>query len=159
MLGKVSVIQSDKKAVFIKFENPCKFKMGETVNVSNQKRKRTLKQNAFYWVFLTWLIHPYGGDLQSQGHFSVDALHEDIKAWITMTHKHDFDIRKRFSTAELDQKQFRKFFDLVNQELMVDILGVDTSGFWKEYEKYSRWVEYNSEDFQAYMDEQQAMPF
>ena len=153
MLGQVRAVQDDKKAVFVEFEEPCRFKMGDTVNVSDQKKKRTLKQNALYWVFLTWCIHPFGGDLQSQGHFSVDALHENIKEWFTATHRRQFNINGKFSTTSLNKKQFKEFFDLVNLELMVDILGVDTSGFWDEYEKYYEWIEYNPEDFQAYMDE------
>lgn len=156
MLGKVSAIQDDSKAVFIQFDQKCKFKLNEPVNVSNQRFKRTLKQNSFYWAYLTWCIHPFGGDLQSQGHFSVDAFHEDVKAWIEASHSHDFPIDKKFSTAGLDKKDFARFFDLVNAELMVEILGVDTSPFFIEYEKYRRWAEYNEPDFRRFMDEKVA---
>jgi hypothetical protein len=133
--------------------------MGETVNVTKKRKARTLKQNALYWCFLSWCIHPFGGDLQSSGHFSIDALHEDIKAWFKATHRHDFNINGRFSTADLNKKKFKEFFDLVNLELMIDILGVDTSGFWKEYEKYGTWTNYNDEDFRTFMDEKQVIPF
>jgi hypothetical protein len=40
---------------------------------------------------------------------------------------------------------------------MVEFFGVDTSAFWREYEKYNTWIDYNSEEFTDYMDEQ--LPF
>lgn len=154
MLGKITVVQEDRKAVFVELEQPGRFKIGDTVNVSKKKQNRTLKQNSMYWAFLTWCIHPAGGDLQSQGHFSKDALHENIKAWIKVEHKHDFNVEEEFTTTELDKKQFGEFFDIINHELMVEKLGLDTSGFWAEYEKYTRWVDFNNDDFRSFMDEQ-----
>ncbi|HBR28402.1 MAG TPA: hypothetical protein DD789_03070, partial [Firmicutes bacterium] len=136
MLGQIKVVQSDGKAVFIEFDKPVQFKMNQIVNVTGRKKVRTLRQNAMYWAFLTWCINPFGGDLQSQGHFSVDALHENIKEWIMASHGHDFLISKKFSTTELNPKQFQKYFDIVNHELLVDILEVDTSGFWQEYKAF-----------------------
>jgi hypothetical protein len=153
MLGKVTVIQEDKKAVFIEFDEPAKFKMGDLVNVAGKRKTRTLAQNAFYWCFLSWCIHSRGGDLQNQGHFSTDALHEDVKAWFKATHAYDFNIDKRFTTTELNTKEFTDFFEIVNKELMIEFFGIDTSMFWVEYEKYSKWTEYNSDDFKAFMNE------
>jgi len=153
LLGQIKAVQDDRKAVFIEFRSPVKYQMNQIVNVSDQKQVRTLKQNAIYWAFLTWCINPYGGDLQSQGHFSIDALHENIKGWIIVTHNKDFNVQGRFTTTELDKKQFNKFFDLVNLELMVEILGVDTSGFWEEYDRFREWAEYNEPDFGAFMAE------
>ncbi len=153
MVGKVTALQDDAKAVFIQFDEKCKFKLNEPVNVSSKRFKRTLKQNSFYWSYLTWCLHPLGGDLESQGHFSVDAFHENVKAWIEAKHSHDFPMDKNFSTAGLDKKDFVRFFDLVNAELMIEKLGVDTSPFFKDYEKYSHWGEYNDPDFRRFMDE------
>lgn len=154
MLGQIRVVQDDRKAVFIEFDHPVKFKMNQIVNVSDKKKARSLKQNSMYWAFITWCINPFGGDLQSQGHFSSDALHENIKEWIMASHSHDFPIDQKFTTTELNRKQFTEFFDLVNQELMVDILGVDTSGFWAEYERFKEWAQYNEPDFKTFMEEQ-----
>ena len=154
MLGQVKAVQKDKKAVFIVFDRPARFKMNQVVNVSDRKQVRTLKQNAMYWAFLSWCISPFGGDLQSLGHFSVDALHENIKEWLMATHKRDFNIDGKFTTTELDKKQFAEFFNLVNQELMVDILEIDTSGFWVEYERFKEWAQYNEPDFRTFMDGQ-----
>jgi hypothetical protein len=157
MLGKISVVQDDKKAVFVELFAPGKFRIGEIVNISKKKKTRSLKQNNFYWCFLSWCIHPAGGNLQEQGHFSVEGLHEDVKAWFKDKHGKDFGIEGKFSTTALDKDKFKQFFDIVNQELMVEFFGVDTSAFWREYEKYGTWIDYNSEDFKDYMDEQ--LPF
>ena len=157
MLGKISVIQDDRKAVFIELFAPAKYRVGEIVSITKKKKARTRKQNNFYWCFLAWCIHPAGGNLQEQGHFSAEGLHEDVKAWFKDRHGKDFGIEGKFSTTTLDKDKFKQFFDRVNQELMVEFFDVDTSVFWREYEKYGTWVDYNSEDFGAYMDEQ--LPF
>ena len=159
MLGQIRVVQDDQKAVFIEFDRPCNFKMSQVVNVSGRKQVRTLKQNAMYWAFLSWCINPFGGDLQSSGHFSVDALHENIKEWIVATHRHQFNIDSKFTTTELDKKQFAEFFDIVNLELMVEILERDTSEFWVEYDRFKEWAEYNEPDFRAYMEEHYTKQF
>lgn len=154
MLGRITVIQEDHKAIFVKLERSADFKINEVVNITKAKKKRTLKQNALYWCFLTWCIHPKGGDMRSQGWFSVDGLHTNIKAWIEENHAHDFPMDRHFTTTELTVEEFHSFFELVNQELFVEFLGIDTSGFWRDHEQYSQWVDYNSADFKAYMDEQ-----
>jgi hypothetical protein len=136
MLGVIKAIQDDKKAVFVELNKPADFHMGEEVNVSKPKRIRSLKQNAIYWTFLSWLINPKGGDLKSQGHYSTDSLHENIKAWLKETHPQQFEIDYKFSTTELTRKEFGEFLDIVNQELFVEFLGVDTSGFWAAYDQY-----------------------
>ena len=157
MLGKI--IETGQDTIYIKLDDKSNFKLGEEVNVSRNKKKRTLKQNALYWAYLTWVIHPHGGDLESQGHFSVDALHENVKAWIEAKHSHDFPIDRKFSTAGLDKIEFGRFFDLVNAELMIEKLELDTSPFFADYEKYGRWIEYNDDpDFRQFMDEKIPKP-
>jgi hypothetical protein len=154
MLGKIQAIQQDHKAVFIELETTASFKMGEIVNVSKAKKRRTLNQNSMYWAYLTWIIHKNGGGLCDKGHFSTDALHQDIKAWIKDTHEHDFTFDKRFTTTELTTKEFSSFFELVNQELFVDILGVDTSGFWRDQQRFEIYRKYGCDNFKDYLDEQ-----
>lgn len=159
MLGKI--VETGQDTIYIKLDGKSKFKLGETVNVSPKKTTRTLKQNAYYWCFLTWCIHPAGADLQSQGHFSADGLHADIKAWIKDNHGHDFPIDKHFTTTELTKEEFHRFFELVNQELMIEFFGVDTTPFFVSYEKWGRWFEYgNNKEFRDFMNEQvPAVPF
>lgn len=158
MLGKVTVVQDDGKTVFVELFAPAKFRAGEVVNVTKKRKARTLKQNRMYWAYLTWCIHPNGGNLQELGHWSKDALHENIKAWMVENHKEDFNIDGKFSTAELGRKAFSQFFEILNQELMIEYFERDTSGFWREYEKYGAWAA-DDQDFQAWLDETQDVPF
>jgi hypothetical protein len=68
-------------------------------------------------------------------------------------HPHQFKVDKKFTTTDLTKQEFGDFLELINQDFLVEILHVDTSGFWEEYEKYSKWGEYNNEDFKRFMDE------
>ena len=151
MLGKI--IETGQDTVYIKLSEKSNFKLGEEVVVNKPKKIRTLKQNATYWLYLSWCICPYGGCLQSLGHFSAEALHNDIKEWIKATHEHDFKMDKRFTTTELTRKEFTQFWEFVNQELMVEILGVDTSPFWKDLDKFTVWQESNPGGMDEYLAE------
>jgi hypothetical protein len=139
MLGKVTVIQSDNKAAFIEFQEPVKFKLNQLVEVKEHRKKRSLNQNALYWSWLTWCISPEGGDLIDQGFFSPDALHESIKAWIADKYPHQFTIKaiNKFTTTELNTKEFNEYLGIVDRELMVNFFGIDTSQFWGEAEDKS----------------------
>ncbi len=157
MDGKIICADDNHREFTVILEQPASFKLNQEVTVNPVKKIRSLKQNSFYWVFLEWLINPFGGDLQSQGHFSIEGLHEDIKAWIKATHEHDFKMDKRFTTTELTRQEFKKFFDIVSQELMIDILGVDTSGFWQDYQRFENWQVTNPGGMSEYLRER--MPF
>jgi hypothetical protein len=152
MLGKV--IETGQDTIYIKLESNSNFKLNEVVNVSKKKKIRTLKQNAYYWCFLSWCIHPNGGALCEQGHFSSDGLHEDIKSWFTDKHKHDFEIDRKFTTTILDKQKFSQYFEIVNKELMIEFFGIDTSQFFRDYEKYGQWLDYTDKEFKEFMDEQ-----
>jgi hypothetical protein len=154
MLGKITAIQQDHKAIFIELETTASFKMGQVVEVTKAKKHRSIQQNRLYWAFLTWCIHPKGGALCDQGHFSTDALHANVKAWIESTHAHDFAFDKNFSTADLTTKQFNDFLELVSHELFGEILGIDTSGFELARGQYDKYGEYRSGSFKDFMDEQ-----
>jgi hypothetical protein len=137
MLGKVTVIQDDLKAVFVELQEPTKFKLGDEVDIKKHKRKRSLSQNRLYFGFLQWCISPEGGDLASQGHWSVDGLHSDIKAWVQSKYPNHFDMEDIFTTTALNTKQFNEYLELVDRELMVGFFGIDTSRFWGEVEDKS----------------------
>jgi hypothetical protein len=137
MLGKVTVVQDDKKAVFIELQEPTKLKLGDEVEIKKYRRKRTLSQNRLYWAYLTWCISEEGGGLIDQGHFSPDALHQDIKCWVQSKYPNQFDMEDIFTTTELNTKQFNEYLELVDRELMVKFFGIDTSRFWGEVEDKS----------------------
>jgi hypothetical protein len=157
MLGRITAVGDDKQSVYVEFDSKVSFNMGQEVTVNNPRKLRTQKQNSLYWVFLEWVINPFGGDLQSQGHFHPDALHDNVKAWVEVTHPHKFKIDKRFTTTELTRKEFGEFFDLVKQELFVEILSVDISGFEKDYERFGTWQETNPGGMNEYLKER--LPF
>ena len=87
--------------------------------------ERTLPQNAFYWLFLEWLIKDAG--LNEQGHFCSQALHDNLKAHF-----------KEESTSQMNKMEFSEYFEKVDQ-FMQDFFEIDTSPFWEEYrEKYEQ---------------------
>jgi hypothetical protein len=137
MLGKITVIQDDQKAVFVELTEPTKLKLGDEVDIKKHKRKRSLSQNRLYWSYLTWIISREGGGLIDQGHFSTDALHSDIKSWIVDKYPHQFTAKEinKFTTTELNTKEFNEYLGIVDRELMVQFFGIDTSKFWGEVEE------------------------
>jgi hypothetical protein len=157
MLGRVTVIQDDKRAVFVELEEPAHFKINEEVVINKAKKVRTLPQNSLYWVYLTWIVDPNGGDLRSRGYFSVDALHLNIKGWIKETHPQQFKVDKKFTTTTLTRQEFSQFFDLVNQELFIEFFEIDTSPFWVDYERFGRWQQSNPGDMSDFLKER--LPF
>jgi hypothetical protein len=137
MLGRISVIQDDRKAVFVEFDSPVSFKQGQQVDIKEHKRQRSLNQNRLYFGFLQWCISEDGGNLVEKGHFEVDGLHTDIKSWVQSEYPNQFNIKEIFSSATLNTKEFTEFIALVDRELMVKFFRIDTSRFWGDVEKES----------------------
>lgn len=157
MLGTIAKISQDKKAVLIMLDQAADFRISEQIVVNKAKKLRTVPQNALYWQYLTWVVNPRAGDLESQGFYSKDALHETIKAWIKREHEHDFKMDKKFTTTTLTRQEFSRFFDIVNLELMIEHFGIDTSPFWTDYERFGKWQETNPGGMDDYLAER--MPF
>ena len=130
MIGQIRAVGDDKKSVYIEFKEPGKYKLNQLVEVKEHRPHRTLRQNRLYWGFLQWCISREGGGLIDEGHFSVDGLHADIKAWIQSEYPNQFNFRELFSSAALNTKEFTEFVELVDRELMIKFFGIDTSRFW-----------------------------
>jgi hypothetical protein len=72
--------------------------------------------------------------LRELGHFSIDGLHEDVKAWVNSTHPGDFG--GNISITRMNKVVFNEFWKLIDFELIQGCLNVDTGPFWVEYEQW-----------------------
>jgi hypothetical protein len=135
MLGIIKDLADNKQSIYIEFDSPVSFKTNQPVKVTEHKKNRSLSQNRLYFGFLKWCISREGGGLIDQGHFAVDGLHADVKAWIQSEYPNQFDFKQIFSSAELNTKQFTDFIELVDRELMCKFFGIDSSVFWGEVNK------------------------
>ena len=96
---------------------------------------RSLSQNALLWVYYNWLINE--GGLKDQGHFSAQALHDNLKQHFLSEKTFDkgqFKDLEGASSATLNKMEFSDFFEAVDQ-FANDFFGVDTSVFWEEHKK------------------------
>lgn len=72
--------------------------------------------------------------LKELGHFSVDGVHEDVKAWCNEFHPGDFG--GQVSIKRMDKTTFDIFWKLIDLEYFQQLAGIDTSLFWIDYENW-----------------------
>jgi hypothetical protein len=102
---------------------------------------------------MTWLLHPEGGDLIHNGYYTVEAIHENVKGWWEFTHPNTFKIDKKFTTTQLTKEEFGRFMDVANLEFFIEELGIDTSGFYADLERCTRWQTTNPGGMREYLGE------
>lgn len=135
---KGRIVLMGERDITISFQEEHKYKLDESVDVVRVKNKRSRMQNAMYWALLDWAIENGG---KSRGHFSANGLHENCK---TAYAEH---LRKpEFSTAELSSLTMYDYLQWIGQTFLPEMLGVQTYGFFDDYDRWQAWKQETGED-------------
>jgi hypothetical protein len=147
---KVVKVDYERGLIALKSNEPITLKLNDEAVVSKKKAKRSMPQNAFYWCYLTFCLE---AGLKEQGHFSTDALHEDIKSWLKETYPHEY--KKGFSSADCNKPEFSALFELIDRELMIKFFEISTAPFFKLHEDFVKWRESNNGTFRDFLNEKE----
>ncbi len=107
--------------------NKSKIRAGDLVVLHVDTVARNNKQNALYWLFCRYVGKETG--------LTEEEVHEFFKYKFLRKKKikNGKIIDYVGSTTELEQSEFSEYFDKCN--MLAIEYGIDTSAFWKEYEK------------------------
>lgn len=146
MQAKIIKLDYQKRLIALNTKEPFRFKLNDILEIKKLRRVRSNPQNSFLWVYYDYCI--YNGLKEDHGYYSSIGLHENIKAYLK--EKYPDKYKKDFSTTELSKQEFSEIFEIVNLEIMIEIFGIDTSGFFEEYEKFVEWKKYNIGTYRDY---------
>lgn len=108
-----------------------RLQVGDVLRIKKAGKKRTLKQNALYWLFCQFCATELG--------MEAEELHEVLKqrflSYKKVIEKNNkmFVVQAVKSTTKLTKSEFAEYFDKCNH-LLIEY-GVNTYEFWKTYEE------------------------
>jgi hypothetical protein len=112
--AKRKVIFADKNALLIYC---AKFKEGQEVEViiRRKKSKRSLNQNAYYWMICTTIA-------DSSGYESPDEVHEALKMMYLRVNRTGLPDTIR-STTDLNTAEFAEYIDKIKRDAARGVFG------------------------------------
>ena len=133
--AKILATKIDGGRMFAKIECDKKLPPVGTVIDIRYGSKRTVQQNAFLWLYYTWLINT--GGLKEHGFFCPESLHYSLKAKFLgdkiMT-KGEWKVVEEGSTAVMTRSEFSEYMDKIDM-FICDFFEISTDAFFDEYEK------------------------
>jgi len=131
----LAVLKDEKGKLLAKLQFNQKLpRVGDMVTVKWGK-VRSILQNALYWTFLQFLLDDCN---LKEEYLDKEELHETLKGRFLakkVMSKGGFKIIVVGSTTDLDKHEFAEYLEKVDK-VVIEYHHVDTSEFWKDYEKY-----------------------
>ena len=134
--GKILATKIDEKGRMLA-KVQCNGKM-PPVNAPIEIRygsKRSLEQNAFLWVYYTWLVE-HGG-LKDHGFFCPESIHSSLKARFLsekVMSKGEWKNIVEGSSTTLTRSEFSSYMDKIDQ-FICDFFEISTTPFFEEYDR------------------------
>ena len=113
-----------------------RFKVGDNVHIVKGST-RTLSQNNFYWTYLTYVIE---NGAKEYGHYSVEGLHQSLKAYFLAEKKltkGEWKELENATTTDLSKLEFSEYMDKIDH-FICDTFEMDTSSFFEDYQNIYR---------------------
>lgn len=127
-------------SALISFDEPVKLKLNQPVMISPKRKVRTEAQNRLLWVYIRYCIEV---GLKECGQFSEKSVWDNIKYWASSENPEKYP--KGFTTTKFSILEMQEFINYVDAGYMVELAGIDSSGFWADYEAFKESQKYSHE--------------